>query len=176
MENDERLRLDPQSRIIFGTGLAAICGLTFGTARGAQISSLRFLAENAHRLPRTKGGWYFFHKRKNYVLLRDGINQGIVLAAKYGAAAYAFFSLEAIIDRSRGRKDFVSTTLSASSVGAAVAFIFARLPLRQACRSTLHFSLFGTVVGLMEDGLSYIKSASLIDPIPSETKSDTQSH
>lgn len=170
MEDEQRFGLDPRARVILGTGLAAAVGLISGTTRGARVASLKFLAENAHRLPRNKGGWYFFHKRKNYVVLRDGMNQGAIIAAKYGAAAYAFFAIEAVVDRYRGRKDFTATTFSAALVGTSVAFIFARLPYRQAWRSALHFTLFGAGIGLLEDGLNYVKSTKRLNPVPSETK------
>ena len=44
-----------------------IVGSLLGFIRGTRSASLKFLAENAHRPPRTLQGWYFYNKTKNYI-------------------------------------------------------------------------------------------------------------
>ncbi|KAJ7591290.1 hypothetical protein C8J56DRAFT_783102 [Mycena floridula] len=41
-------------------------GAVTGGIQGARSTSLRYLAENAHHMPRTREGWYFYWKTKNY--------------------------------------------------------------------------------------------------------------
>ncbi|KAJ8086355.1 hypothetical protein PM082_005178 [Marasmius tenuissimus] len=65
-----RLRIPPRLYIVPTT--AFFVGLTIGFVRGARRTGLRFLAENAHRPPRTVKGWYFYNKTKNYRMLYGG--------------------------------------------------------------------------------------------------------
>src|SRR5690348_16164592 len=75
-EEEGRLRrvgLDASRRVVLTSTLAALFGFLTGSYTGGQRSSLQYLAENAHRLPRTVQGWYFYHKRKNYRVMLGGI-------------------------------------------------------------------------------------------------------
>ncbi|KAG7097268.1 hypothetical protein E1B28_004634 [Marasmius oreades] len=65
-----RLKIPPRLYIVPGT--AFFVGLSIGFVRGARQTGLRFLAENAHRPPRTIKGWYFYNKTKNYRMLYGG--------------------------------------------------------------------------------------------------------
>ena len=56
------------------TGLCV--GVFLGFVRGARRASWRFLAENAHRTPRTMRGWYLYKKTKNYRVLLGGATEG----------------------------------------------------------------------------------------------------
>ena len=51
-------------------------GFASGMATGFQRAGLVFLAENAHRLPTTVQGWYFYNKTKNYRMILGGLRQG----------------------------------------------------------------------------------------------------
>lgn len=51
-------------------------GFVSGMATGGQRAGLVFLAENAHRLPTTVQGWYFYNKTKNYRVILGGLRQG----------------------------------------------------------------------------------------------------
>jgi hypothetical protein len=44
----------------------------YSAVSGFRFRGLQFLAENAHRAPRTKGEWYFYHKTKRYQMLAAG--------------------------------------------------------------------------------------------------------
>lgn len=138
------------ARLLTTVGLASTFGLFYGIGKGAKLSSLRYLAENAHRLPRTKGTWYFFHKRKNYVVLRDGINYGIVTALKYGGVTALFFGIEAAVDKQREALSWVSTTTAAMSTGLIVSG-FQGLPWRQLLRSVRNFTIIGALVAVVQD-------------------------
>lgn len=58
---------------------------------GVQKAAARYLLENGHRLPKTKGGWYFYHKRKNYEIIVGGTSTGIKRGLKYGGAVGSLF-------------------------------------------------------------------------------------
>ena len=64
---------------------ATLLGLTLGFIRGCRTSSLRFLAENAHRRPTTVQGWYFYNKTKNYKVLLGGMKGGAKTSLKLGS-------------------------------------------------------------------------------------------
>ena len=109
--DEPRLSAPPFFRISGATMLGCMTGGILGISYGGQNAALRFRAENAHRLPTTSKGWYFYHKSKNYKVMYGGIKEGFRMGAKIGFWVGSFFALETIIDNGReGRKDFVSTT------------------------------------------------------------------
>lgn len=145
-----RLHMVPEERLILGVLMAGGYGLMHGLIRGAKRSSLAYLAENAHRLPRTRGTWYFFHKRKNYVVMKQGMNLGAKVGLKFASVTGLFLYSEAYIDELRGKIDLLGTVGASTITGLAVVAVN-RLPLRQAARSILGFMLFGGVVGGIQD-------------------------
>lgn len=117
----QRLNLPPYPRISLTFATAGGYGFMSGFYGGFKLGSLRYLALNAHRLPKTKGGWYFYHKRKNYVVLKQGLQLGFKTAAKYGFVSAGYMGLEAYIDHARGTIDAFSTIGSALIFGTAYA-------------------------------------------------------
>jgi hypothetical protein len=75
-------------------GTTASAGLALGFLRGARKSSLRFLAENAHRAPRTVEEWYFYHKTKNYRVLLGGLRASGREGVRLGTAGVVWVGLE----------------------------------------------------------------------------------
>lgn len=69
-------------------------GLALGFLRGARLSSLRYLAENAHRAPRTLEEWYFYHKTKNYRVLLGGLKASGREGVRLGAAGCLWVGIE----------------------------------------------------------------------------------
>ena len=69
-------------------------GSILGFSRGARMSGLRFLAENAHRLPTTVGGWYFYNKTKNYRVLLGGFKGGVRQGLRFGAIGGCWVGVE----------------------------------------------------------------------------------
>lgn len=74
--------------------IAFYAGAGLGCWRGASKAALVFLAENAHRLPKTKGGWFMYHKQKNYTIMRSFIHSGLQTGARWGLGASIFCLLE----------------------------------------------------------------------------------
>lgn len=94
--------------------LAGLVGGASGFYEGTKLSSLRYLTENGHRLPTTVGGWYFYHKKKNYVMLLSGIKTGVKHSLRYSLAVSSFFGLEWAIDTYvRNTIDMANTTAAA---------------------------------------------------------------
>ena len=56
--------------------VCASAGMALGVYRGGRMARLRFLAENAHRAPKTVKGWYFYNKTKNYRMMYGGLKEG----------------------------------------------------------------------------------------------------
>lgn len=118
----QRLGLAPYPRVVLTMVTAGGYGLMSGFYGGFNLASLKYLALNAHRLPKTKGGWYFYHKRKNYVVMREAFQVGFKTAAKYGIVSASYIGLEAYIDYARGTIDAFSTITAATVFGAGYAF------------------------------------------------------
>ncbi|WFD33648.1 hypothetical protein MCUN1_000461 [Malassezia cuniculi] len=76
-------------------------GFTSGFASGVQRSSLVYLAENAHRLPTTVQGWYFYNKTKNYKMILGGVSQGSRTGLRLSGWVSGWCILDIISQRGR---------------------------------------------------------------------------
>ncbi|KNE71657.1 hypothetical protein AMAG_16213 [Allomyces macrogynus ATCC 38327] len=138
------------------TGLGMFWGFLLGGALGAQHAGLQFLAENAHKLPVTVQGWYFYHKAKNYRSMWGAVKRGTVYAGRLGVVVGLFAAVETGLDLARGKDDLWSAT--AAGVVTATTFAAAyRLP-RASVQRTL---LYGTVTGLLVGGIQDLLSVQL---------------
>ncbi|EIW62059.1 uncharacterized protein TRAVEDRAFT_57175 [Trametes versicolor FP-101664 SS1] len=88
------IRIDIPERFYLLPGAALIVGTTIGLYRGSRTASLRFLAENAHRAPKTVRGWYLYNKTKNYRVLLGGLKGAGADASKLGLTAAAWVLVE----------------------------------------------------------------------------------
>lgn len=78
------------------------CGFILGSTHAGRLASLRFRAENAHRLPTTQPGWYLYHKSKNYYKAKYGITEGLRKGTWLVAWTSMFFIIEESMDVFRG--------------------------------------------------------------------------
>ncbi|KAI0650334.1 hypothetical protein C8Q79DRAFT_379146 [Trametes meyenii] len=95
--NDDDLqpvRITIPERYYLLPGAALIVGTTIGLYRGSRAASLRFLAENAHRTPKTVRGWYLYNKTKNYRVLLGGLKGAGADATKLGLTAAGWVIVE----------------------------------------------------------------------------------
>jgi hypothetical protein len=93
------IRLTIPPRLLLVPGTAVFTGLLIGFVRGSRAAGLRFLAENAHRAPRTVQGWYFYQKTKNYRVLLAGLRSGGLEALRLGAVAGTWVAAEEALGR-----------------------------------------------------------------------------
>lgn len=98
---EDRLSLPLGLRVPLACTIGSVSGLLLGLAKGSSDSGYRFQAENAHRLPTTSTGWYFYHKSKNYNMMLGGVMEGLKQSAKYTLWVGMFFVLEEGVDRGR---------------------------------------------------------------------------
>jgi hypothetical protein len=115
-QTEARLSLPYPARLALATTFSFLVGATLGLSHGAQMAGFRFRAENAHRLPQTPVGWYFYHKSKNYHMAYGGVKEGVKMGFKVSAWVAAFSALEDFWDRIRGTKDFINTVMSSLTV------------------------------------------------------------
>ncbi|KAH0613481.1 uncharacterized protein H6S33_005367 [Morchella sextelata] len=125
-------------------------GMTIGGALGSRAAALRFRAENAHRLPVTERGWYFYHKSKNYHTALGGIKQGVRTGARIAAWASLFVATEEAVDRLMGRRDAVGTVVAGLSLSGLFS-VWNRLSYSMAITSAKRGLAFGLVFGLTQD-------------------------
>lgn len=109
LRRNERFHLLPAERLEFVATLGGIVGAVTGFYDGIKTSSLRYLTENGHRLPRTVGGWYFYHKKKNYIMIIHGFRRGLVHGIKYSLGVTTFFGIELLLDEAKTHIDFTNT-------------------------------------------------------------------
>ncbi|KIK65501.1 hypothetical protein GYMLUDRAFT_140721, partial [Collybiopsis luxurians FD-317 M1] len=89
-----KIHLNVPSRMLVLPGVAFMVGATIGLVRGGRATSLRFLAENAHRPPKTVRGWYFYNKTKNYRVLLGGFKGAARESGKLVAISLGWVGIE----------------------------------------------------------------------------------
>jgi len=90
----EEIKVNVPRRVVMVPMAGMIMGGAIGVMRGGRAASLRFLAENAHRAPKTVEGWYFYKKTKNYRVMWGGLKGGVQGGGKVGGLAGVYVGLE----------------------------------------------------------------------------------
>lgn len=75
-----------------------LTGFMVGAYSGGRLRRLQFLAENSHRLPRTKAGWYFYLRERNYQVLKRAGQVGARNGLKWAGVVGGFALVETIVD------------------------------------------------------------------------------
>ncbi|GAA6007109.1 hypothetical protein JCM11491_001513 [Sporobolomyces phaffii] len=74
-------------------------GFTSGLVSASKLAAKQFLAENAHRLPTTVQGWYFYQKTKNYRVLFAALKGGLVTGGRLAAWTSLFVLSQETVER-----------------------------------------------------------------------------
>ncbi|KAI9279352.1 hypothetical protein BY458DRAFT_553870 [Sporodiniella umbellata] len=144
-----RAGLETKPRVILITTLGSLWGFSMGAFLGGRQSGLQYLAENAHKLPTTVQGWYFYHKTKNYKMMLGGVKKGMRFAGKTGGLCLLYGSLEAALDEVRKEPDVLNSVTAGIMSGA----VFSALT--KLSKSSFRYSIvFGATFGLLTGGLS----------------------
>jgi hypothetical protein len=151
-----RLGLPATARVFLATAIGGGYGMLSGFRSGYNVGSLQYLAENAHRMPRTKGSWYFYHKRKNYVVLKQAMIDGAKRGTRFAGMGVLYFGIEAYLDDLRGCIDFINTLTSACIVGLGYG-LSNHLSRRSALRGVRTFATFGVVTGIIQDVMRFAR-------------------
>lgn len=113
-----RAGLSPKARLLVLSGVGGFWGFGIGAILGGRQSALQYLAENAHRLPTTVQGWYFYHKTKNYRVMLGGVKRGVKYVIKTGGLCLLYGGIEAGLDEIRGEADIVNSVTAGVTTGA----------------------------------------------------------
>ncbi|KAI9024474.1 hypothetical protein CLU79DRAFT_700706 [Phycomyces nitens] len=144
-----RAGLETKPRLILLTSVGTLWGFAIGSFLGGQQAGLQYLAENAHRLPTTVQGWYFYHKTKNYRMALGGIKRGAKFAGRTGGLCLMYGAIEAGLDDIRGEADVANSVIAGVTAGT----IFSAIT--RLTRGSFRYSvLFGAAFGLATGGLS----------------------
>ncbi|TVY56994.1 hypothetical protein LCER1_G003327 [Lachnellula cervina] len=149
---EARLSIPYSVRLLLATSLSFMAGGGLGVSHGAQQAGLRFRAENAHRLPNSQAGWYFYHKSKNYNMALGGVKEGLKMGARISFWTAGFFAIEELFDRYRRTKDFLNTVLASLVVSGSFS-LWNRFPVATAARTARTGLAIGLAYGLVEDAL-----------------------
>ena len=161
--SDERLSISPHIRIPIIALSGFLAGSALGLSHGGQTAALRFRAENAHRLPTSQKGWYYYHKSKNYHTMLGAIKEGMKMGAKIGFWAGAFVTMEDAVDQCRGgdkHKDFLSTVVAALTTSGLFS-LWNRFSLPTAARTTKMAFKIGLGYGLLQDMFGLLQGRKL---------------
>ncbi|KAM0753039.1 hypothetical protein T439DRAFT_378779 [Meredithblackwellia eburnea MCA 4105] len=102
LEESEKIAGLRQDLILIPTS-AWILGFVSGLLTSSKLAARQFLAENAHRLPTTVQGWYFYQKTKNYRVIYSGLVGGLKTGTRLGVWTGAFVGLEEFLERGSRR-------------------------------------------------------------------------
>jgi hypothetical protein len=182
--NSPRLGMPFDRRLLLTTFLSGLCGFTLGSTSAGRLASLRFRAENAHRLPISQPGWYLYHKSKNYYKWRAGINEGLRKGGLVAAWSTVFFVVEESLDVFRGTwragrtvsemegvdeldigridrgvgrsRDFLSSACAGMVTGG-VWSVWHQFPISTTSRTIRMGLVVGLGYGLLQDGVVWAK-------------------
>ncbi|KAI9209064.1 uncharacterized protein BJ171DRAFT_595482 [Polychytrium aggregatum] len=142
----------------------AIGGFVSGFYLGGRHRAMQFLAENAHRLPKTVGGWFFYHRYKNYEMTHAGFKEGFRYGFKFAAVSGAFCCLENAFEQATGREGWINS-LAAGTVTSLGFSAAARLSLQYTKYAILFGAGSSLGIGLVQDGYAFVYGTSIKDPL-----------
>ncbi|KAJ1803538.1 hypothetical protein LPJ77_005209, partial [Coemansia sp. RSA 2523] len=104
-----RLGLSFPERLTYcALGCVAFGSLLGGYPAG-KLASLKYLAERAHRLPKTAKDWYYYHKWKNYRVIVASVYGTARYGSKLGCFMLSYITLEEMLDRLIGHTQMASS-------------------------------------------------------------------
>ena len=165
----DRLGWTPWPRIYTATAMAFSTGAFLGISKESRMSALRFRAENSHRMPVNKAGWFFYHKAKNAYVAKHAMTEGFIMGGRLAGWVALFFIVEHAMDEFRddveklnfetgqavhpGRhRDFLATTVAGLTVGGAFSAV-RRMPSAQAAGMCKMGMVTGLGFGLVQDAI-----------------------
>jgi hypothetical protein len=172
--NGERLGMPLAVRVPLLMVSSFGAGFLIGAGHGGPKAGDRYRAENAHRLPTTRNGWYLYHKSKNYHAIIGGVTSGVKLGAVLTGWATLFMATEEVVDRARerlfarqgpdgevlatGQRDAASTVVAAMSTAGIYSWRrgLDYFTAARTAKMTLKTSL---VFGLFQDALSSMRGS-----------------
>ncbi|TVY56224.1 hypothetical protein LSUE1_G009100 [Lachnellula suecica] len=155
-KTNSRLSIPYPPRLLLATSLGFLAGAGMGISEGSLKAGYRFRAENAHRLPTSQQGWYFYHKSKNYGMGWGGLKEGVKMGARISFWTGGFFAIEDMFDRWRGTKDFINTVLASLVVSGSFS-LWNRFPVATAARTAKTGLAIGLAFGLAQDAVGAAK-------------------
>ncbi|TBU32880.1 hypothetical protein BD311DRAFT_713923 [Dichomitus squalens] len=155
-DNDELpvVHINIPRRYYLLPGAAVLTGVTIGLFRGSRTASLRFLAENAHRTPKTVRGWYLYNKTKNYRVTLGGLKEAGADATKLGLTAAAWVAIEE--GCTRLGLDDVREVAAGLGTGTLFGAVY-RLPWTALRRTTILGVLIGGVLRALRWSKEYLE-------------------
>ncbi|KAF8462528.1 hypothetical protein BDZ91DRAFT_698901 [Kalaharituber pfeilii] len=152
-----RLSLPLPARLIFSTLLTFPPSFLLGLHQGYTTHSLRFRAENAHRLPppgSPQAQWYLYHKSRTYAGFLGGIKEGVRNGFRVSFWVGVFLGAEEVVDRGRagtaGGIDAGGTVVA--SLATAGAFcLYNGFNYSTTVRTAKKGLLFGLLYGVAQD-------------------------
>jgi hypothetical protein len=131
-DRNERLSLQPSNRVTLGIFSGLLVGMGAGFIRGFRVAELRFRAENAHRMPKSEKGWFFYHRSKTHYSVLAGMKMSAKTGVVFSLMSGMFLTLEDQFDNIRGgqSKDCISTIMAGTITGGLYS-LASTLPLPQ---------------------------------------------
>lgn len=146
----QRMFLPPQIRLPLLGVLSGMAGCLQGLTSGYKQGSLQFFAENAHRLPNSKNGWFFYHRQKSYYCFQKAFKASLRRGFKISAGVTSIFAVEAYLDYVRGMCDFANTFMALTFGGWCLSNYYGMTSI-QSRSMILRGAKLGLFLGLAQD-------------------------
>ncbi|KAG7448958.1 uncharacterized protein BT62DRAFT_963722 [Guyanagaster necrorhizus] len=153
VEKKRQIHLSIPPRLLVLPPAFFIAGSLIGFIRGTRSASLRFLAENAHRPPRTLQGWYFYNKTKNYKVLLAGSIGAVKEGAKLAVVGAGWAGIEEGFET----KGWPGKEIAAGTGTAAVISALYRLGWQTSGRTVALGATMGGVMQALLAGRKYVE-------------------
>ncbi|EWC43591.1 hypothetical protein DRE_01478 [Drechslerella stenobrocha 248] len=128
-------------------------------------ASLRFRAENAHRLPRSQKDWFFYHRSRSYAAMHAAVVRGVKRGVGMCGYVSLFLGVENAVDVARGRVDFAGSLLAGGVAGAWFGVV-RKLPMSTTALMVRNGLWYGLLYGAAQDVVVALKGEPVawIDP------------
>ncbi|KAI8911578.1 hypothetical protein EDD86DRAFT_202742 [Gorgonomyces haynaldii] len=164
-------KVDPNvfyaSRLVL---VATATGFAAGAFMQGQLRGLQFVAENMHRVPKTKGGWYFYQRAKNNAVVEAAGIGGVKMATKFSFITIGYCVLDNLIEMQLGDR-WTNPSVAGFLIAGGFS-LYSRLSFGASRRALLVGTLAGTCIGLMQEGYKMAYGVSIKVPtimLPKET-------
>ncbi|KAI9350934.1 magnesium transporter NIPA-domain-containing protein [Obelidium mucronatum] len=156
--------------LLWTTRMSLYLGLAGASMNGYIVGRQRshqFLAENAHRLPKTHKGWYVYHRHKQLESMKSAISwrgggSGFV---KFSGMAAVFCTMESLLEQelTNGKECWANALISGGLAGGAFAGV-ARLSLQSSKYAIAMGFGTGFAIGILQDLAAYATGVSVKYP------------
>jgi hypothetical protein len=142
------------------TFMASLGGGIISGLVSARNTSLQYTAENAHKKPTTKQGWFYYHRTKNYKIIFNFFRSSLFGSLKYGSLIGSFFFLDVSFNMLEGEVRYFHSPLAGLAISSLFSFAN-RLPKSYSSTAKVYGLACGAAIYLNDYLKCYLRGVDL---------------